>query len=114
MTKENQNPNLKHNKIINEKRLVFGVPSNIFFAASALVLISWVTAGFPVAITFFLIFIPPLIIIHKDDEQALTILLDNLTRPSFYSAGETNDKPLKILSRKSQGTFEVKKISEIQ
>lgn len=113
MTNENRNPNLKHNKVINEKKLVFGVPSNLFFLATVLVLFVYFTAGFVAGLTFFLIIIPPLIIIHKDDEQALSILLDNLSRPSFYSAGETNEKTLKILTRKSQGTFEIKETSEI-
>lgn len=114
MTNENKNPNLKHNNALGEKRLIWGVPSNIMLGAIALVVITFVSIGVVASIVMFLVFIPPLIIIHKDDELALTFLLDKLRRPSFYTAGGTTEQTAKILIRKSHGTFEVKKLSNFQ
>jgi len=110
---ETKNPNLKHNKALYEQRLIRGVPSKIFLCAMAIVVVALVTAGFVPAVVVFLIVIPPLIIIHKNDEKALSILFDKLKRPDFYSAGGVDDeKALKVLKKRNE-TFLVKSISEI-
>lgn len=114
MAEKKKNPNLKHNKALYEKRLIWGVPSGIMLAALALVVITFISIGLVASVIIFLIFIPPMIIIHKEDDQALSIRFDNLRRPDFYTAGGTNEKTVKVLTRKSFGSYEVKKLSHFQ
>lgn len=111
--KTNKNPNLKHNATLYEKRLLWGVPSKLMVLALAFVFVSFFSAGLFPAIIVFLITIPPLIIIHKNDDQALTILFDKLKRPDFHSAGGVDEKMLKVI-RKRREVFEILNISEIQ
>lgn len=112
-SKTNKNPNLRHNATLYEIRLIWGVPSKIMVLALAFVLVSFFSAGLFPALIVLLITIPPLIIIHKNDEQALTVLFDKLKRPDFHSAGGVDEKMLKII-RKRREVFEVINISDIQ
>ena len=110
---DSKHENLKHNKALYEKRLIRGVPSKLFLGTVALVVITFVVIGFVASIAIFLIFIPPLIVIHKNDDQALILLFDNLKRPNMYTAGGVNEKKLKILMQQSNGNIEVKEIFKI-
>ena len=109
---EIKHPSLKHNRALHEPSLKFGVPSRLFLLCCALVIIVLVTAGFVAALVAFLLTIPPAIIIHRDDEKALEILLDKLRRPTFYTGG-VNEKTFKVLL-KNRNKYITKHISQIQ
>lgn len=112
MSEENSNPNLKHNKALYEKRLMFGVPSKLFVVAIAIVIAALISAGWMAAIVFFLVLIPPLVIAHKDDENAIAFLFDKLKRPDFYSAGGVDEKTLKVI-KKIKNKYVIKNIKDL-
>lgn len=91
--------NLKHNRIMYEKREIYGVPSKLFISTSLLVFAVWVSAGYIAGLFFFLILIPPLIIIHKKDDKGLVLIFDKLKRPLFYSAGDVDHQAFKQVKR---------------
>ena len=97
--KDIKNENLKHSKIMYEKRDIYGVPSKLFISASLLIFAVWVTAGYIPGLFFFLILIPPLIIIHKKDEKGLILIFDKLKRPEFYAAGTVDHQAFKQVKR---------------
>lgn len=107
-----KNPNLKHNKALFEARLIFGVPSKLFLAAFALVIGTFISAGWIAGIVVFLVFIPPLIMVHRKDEKGLVILFDKLKRPNFYSAGAVDEKSLKVI-QKNDEQFLLKRVQDI-
>ncbi|HCV05149.1 MAG: hypothetical protein CMD81_08090 [Gammaproteobacteria bacterium] len=97
--KDIKNDNLKHNKIMYQKREIYGVPSKLFIGTSLLVFAVWVTAGYIPGLFFFLILIPPLIIIHKKDDKGLSLIYDKIKRPVFYSAGAVDHQAFKQVKR---------------
>lgn len=101
MTDNNRNPNLKHNKAINEKRTILNVPSGLFTLACAFPLLSFFSAGWFPALIVFIVSIPPLVVIHKNDDKALLIYFDKLKRPEFYSGSGVNERKVKVLRRKN-------------
>lgn len=100
-----KNPNLKHNKALYEKRLIFGVPSKLFVLVGALVVIFVVTSGLIAGLVAIAVFVVPLIMIHQHDEQAFFILLDKLRRPNFYTGGGFDEITLKTVEVKNNKLF---------
>jgi len=98
-----QNPHLRHNKALYEQRLILGIPSKVFLIAVTVVLFSFFSAGFLAAVIFFVITIPPLFLIFKEDDQALVFLLDKWQRPDLYAAGDVDDRVFKVLKEKRSG-----------
>jgi len=97
---KSKNQNLKHNKILYESRLIFGVPSQLFIISILLVIAVFIVAGFIPGIVIFFVFIPPLVIVHKKDEKGLYFLIDKCRRPAFYSAGAVETTALKTIEKK--------------
>lgn len=112
MSADQRNPNLKHNKAINEKRTIKNVPSGMFILACSLPLITFFSGGWLPALVVFLVIIPPLIIIHRNDEKALIIYFDKLKRPDYYSGGGVRQKELKVF-RKRSSDYEVRSLKDI-
>ena len=92
-------PNLKHNKLLFEKRLFFGVPSTLFLVALALTFGAFVSIGWFAAICVFTVIVPPLILVHREDDKGLVILLDKIKRPDFYSSASIDGKSTKVIKQ---------------
>ncbi len=97
--RDTKNPNLKHNKALYEKRLIFGVPSKLFVLAGAIVVICIVSTGFIAGLVAIFMFVIPLIMVHRNDDQAFLILINKLRRPTFYTAGGVDEKKLKVVKK---------------
>lgn len=106
-------PNLKHNKALYEKRLIFGVPSTLFVLAAAIIVICIISIGFIAGLVAILIFLIPLVMVHKDDDQAFSILINKLRRPNFYTAGGVDDKKLKVV-KKHKDFLIIGDVSEVE
>ncbi len=108
-----KDPKLKHSNALYSERLIYGVPTKTFFAATAFVLVFFITAGWLAAIVVFFITIPPLVVVHKDDIKALPILFDKLRRPDRYVAGGVIYKPFKTIKLTGK-IITIKNLKDIQ
>lgn len=115
MTTDAKNPNLKHNKALYEKRLIFGVPSKLFVLAAAIVVICIVSTGFVAGLVAIFMFVIPLIMVHRNDDQAFLILMNKLRRPTFYTAGGVDEKTLKVVKKHKDGLLlgHIKDVEEV-
>ena len=73
------------------------MPVHLFIVCILLCFALFITLGFITSFVFFIVFIPPLIIVHADDEKGLVMLFDKLFRASRYDAGIVDNTSFKVI-----------------